>query len=57
MGAPFLVQAQEFHITASIGTSTYPHDGADMQTLTKMADIAMYRAKEQGKNKFQFYSA
>jgi len=57
MGTPFLVQAQEFHITASIGISTYPDDAADMQTLMKDADIAMYRAKEQGKNNFQFYSA
>ena len=57
MDTPFLVQAQEFHITASIGISTYPGDGADMQTLMKNADIAMYRAKEQGKNNSQFYSA
>ena len=57
MGTPFLVQAQEFHITASIGISSYPGDGADMLTLMKNADIAMYRAKEQGKNNAQFYSA
>jgi EAL domain-containing protein (putative c-di-GMP-specific phosphodiesterase class I) len=57
VGTPFLVQGQEFHITASIGISTYPDDGPDMQTLMKNADIAMYRAKEQGKNNFQFYSA
>jgi diguanylate cyclase (GGDEF)-like protein/PAS domain S-box-containing protein len=54
---PFVVQGQEFHITASIGISTYPDDGADLQTLMKNADIAMYRAKEHGKNNFQFYSA
>ena len=48
---------QEFNITASIGISVYPDEGADLQTLLKNADIAMYRAKEQGKNNFQFYSA
>jgi diguanylate cyclase (GGDEF)-like protein/PAS domain S-box-containing protein len=54
---PFIVDANEFHITASIGISTYPDDSADMQSLLKNADISMYRAKEQGKNNFQFYSA
>ena len=48
---------QEFHVTASIGISVYPDEGADLQTLLKNADIAMYRAKEQGKNNFQLYSA
>jgi len=57
MGKPFLVGGQEFHLTASIGISTCPDDGADLQTLMKNADIAMYRAKEQGKDNFQFYSA
>src|SRR6202034_1123313 len=47
---------QEFRVTASIGISTYPADGPDEQTLTKNADIAMYQAKEDGKNNFQFYS-
>ena len=54
---PFILQEQEFHITASIGISTYPDDGEDMQGLLKNADIAMYRAKERGKNNYQFYSA
>jgi diguanylate cyclase (GGDEF)-like protein len=54
---PFIAGAQEFHITASIGISTYPDDSEDMQGLLKSADIAMYRAKEQGKNNYQFYSA
>ena len=57
VAAPFVLEAQEFQITASIGISTYPDDSVDMQNLLKNADIAMYRAKEQGKNNYQFYSA
>ena len=53
---PFLLLGQELRVTASIGISTYPQDGLDEQTLTKNADIAMYQAKELGKNNFQFYS-
>lgn len=53
---PFILQGNELNVTASIGISTYPQDGLDEQTLTKNADIAMYQAKEKGKNNFQFYS-
>ncbi|HUF20263.1 MAG TPA: EAL domain-containing protein, partial [Burkholderiales bacterium] len=52
---PFIVDKQEFRITASIGISVYPDDGGDQQTLMKHADIAMYAAKEDGKNHFRFY--
>jgi diguanylate cyclase (GGDEF)-like protein/PAS domain S-box-containing protein len=53
---PFLLRGQEFVLSASIGIGTFPFDGRDMQALLKAADIAMYRAKEAGKNNFQFYS-
>ena len=53
---PFVLLGQEFRVTASIGISAYPLDGPDEQTLTKNADIAMYQAKTDGKNNFQFYS-
>jgi diguanylate cyclase (GGDEF)-like protein len=53
---PFLLRGQEFRVTASIGISIYPQDGLDEQTLKKNADIAMYHAKEEGKNNFRFFS-
>ena len=53
---PFATLGQEFHITGSIGISFYPSDGRDERSLMKHADVAMYRAKAEGKNNFQFYS-
>jgi diguanylate cyclase (GGDEF)-like protein/PAS domain S-box-containing protein len=57
LAAPFTIGGREYCITASIGVSAYPEDGTDAPTLLKNADIAMYRAKERGKNCFEFYSA
>ncbi len=54
---PIQLRGQECHVTASVGISTYPGDGRDSQTLLKNADSAMYRAKELGKNRFEFYSS
>jgi diguanylate cyclase (GGDEF)-like protein len=54
---PFVALGQDFRVTASVGISTYPKDGDDEKSLMKNADIAMYQAKEDGKNHFQFYSA
>ena len=53
----FPLEGQLIHVTASIGISTFPEDGRNEFSLMKHADIAMYRAKERGKNTFQFYSA
>jgi diguanylate cyclase (GGDEF)-like protein len=53
---PFNLRGKEFRVTASIGISLFSRDGQDEQTLKKNADIAMYQAKQQGKNTFQFYS-
>ncbi len=56
LARPFVLLGQEFRVTGSVGIATHPQDGADEQTLTKNADIAMYKAKEMGKNNYQFYS-
>ena len=52
---PLVIDGQELSITCSLGASFYPQDGADGETLLKNADAAMYRAKELGRNTFQFY--
>lgn len=54
---PLQIFGQEVRVTASVGISTFPGDGEDEQMLMKNADIAMYQAKEEGKNNFQFYTA
>lgn len=54
---PYRLAGQDFSVTASVGISAYPDDGRDEETLTKHADIAMYKAKQEGKNTFQLYSA
>jgi diguanylate cyclase (GGDEF)-like protein/PAS domain S-box-containing protein len=53
---PLTLGQQEFHLSASIGISAFPDDGSDPRMLQKHADIAMYRAKERGRNCWHFYS-
>ncbi|MCM3693733.1 sensor domain-containing protein [Neobacillus niacini] len=53
---PFEVNSEEFYVTTSIGISIYPMDGRNEESLIKNADTAMYQAKENGKNNYQFYS-
>jgi diguanylate cyclase (GGDEF)-like protein/PAS domain S-box-containing protein len=53
---PIVLLGEECRVTASIGISIYPRDGEDEQALMKNADMAMYVAKEEGKNNYQFYS-
>jgi diguanylate cyclase (GGDEF)-like protein/PAS domain S-box-containing protein len=53
---PMFIREQECRVTASIGICMFPADATDEQSLMKNADIAMYRAKEMGKNTYQFHS-
>ena len=52
---PFNLECHELYITSSIGIALCPCDGEDVQTLLRNADAALYRAKEQGRNNYQFY--
>lgn len=53
---PLIINGHELYVTTSVGISLYPADTADLDELVKHADIALYQAKEMGKNTFQFYS-
>ncbi len=52
-----MIDSHDLRITASIGISLYPKDATDHHDLLKYADSAMYKAKERGRNNFQFYSS
>ena len=54
---PWMANDLEFRITCSIGITLCPDDGRDMETLLKNADSAMYKAKELGRNNFQYFAA
>jgi diguanylate cyclase (GGDEF)-like protein/PAS domain S-box-containing protein len=54
---PFVIEKEELLVTASIGISVWPDDGEDAEALLKNADIAMYQAKGQGGNKYQFHNS
>ncbi|MCC7210989.1 MAG: EAL domain-containing protein [Candidatus Brocadia sp.] len=54
---PWTINGHELYVTASLGIVLYPNDGKDAETLLKNADAAMYHAKEQGKNNYQFYTS
>jgi diguanylate cyclase (GGDEF)-like protein/PAS domain S-box-containing protein len=53
---PMLISGQDCRVTASVGISIYPEDAQDEESLLNNADLAMYLAKEEGKNNFRFFS-
>jgi diguanylate cyclase (GGDEF)-like protein/PAS domain S-box-containing protein len=53
---PYAIDQHELSVTHSIGISIYPNDGANIEDLLRKADAAMYRAKDLGRNNFQFYA-
>jgi diguanylate cyclase (GGDEF)-like protein/PAS domain S-box-containing protein len=53
---PYVIDAHELHISMSAGISVYPDDAKDAEAMSKNADSAMYHAKEQGRNNFQFFT-
>jgi diguanylate cyclase (GGDEF)-like protein/PAS domain S-box-containing protein len=57
LSEPHHIDEHDIHITASIGIVTYPDDGADTETLLKNADFAMYQAKDNGRNNYQFFES
>jgi len=56
LAQPFLLDGHEVAISASVGIAVYPEDGRDFDGLLKRADVAMYHAKEAGRNAFRYYT-
>jgi diguanylate cyclase (GGDEF)-like protein len=54
---PLQIGAQKLQVTCSMGVSTYPENGTDIDTLLMNADAAMYSAKDMGRNNYQFYAS
>ncbi len=53
---PYMIRNQEVFVTASVGIAIYPADGSVLETIVKNADAAMFHAKRQGRNNYQFYT-
>ncbi|HHT9130632.1 MAG TPA: putative bifunctional diguanylate cyclase/phosphodiesterase, partial [Candidatus Brocadiaceae bacterium] len=54
---PWVTNGHELYVTVSVGISLYPNDGEDADTLLKNADMAMYHAKEHGRNNYHFFNS
>ncbi|WP_169920110.1 putative bifunctional diguanylate cyclase/phosphodiesterase [Tamilnaduibacter salinus] len=53
---PFTVHGEDYAVTATMGVAVYPQSGLDADTLMRNADVALYRAKEKGRDLYQFYT-
>lgn len=56
LAEPFVIREQEMLVTASVGVAAYPADGADAESVLAAADAAMYRAKQSGRNRYEFFT-
>lgn len=56
IGKPYILELERVHTSASLGVTLYPDDAKDVKSLLKNADQAMYGAKDQGKNSYQYYT-
>ena len=56
LAMPFEIENQEVYVGASVGITVYPNDGEDPETLLTASDVAMYHAKQLGRNQFQYYT-
>jgi len=56
LSAPYTIDSQNFYLTTSIGISYYPDNGDSAELLIRNADAAVYRAKDEGRNRVSFYS-
>ncbi|MFH1035880.1 MAG: EAL domain-containing protein [Pseudomonadota bacterium] len=56
LAEPFMIDRHELFVSVSVGITLFPHDGEDTETLIKNADMAMYRAKDEGKRGLHLYS-
>jgi len=57
VAGPHMIDGDDLHVTTSIGVSVYPDDGLDAETLIKNADTAMFQAKENGRQNYQFFES
>ena len=57
MAQSIRIDGHTLYVSCSIGISLYPQDDTDINNLLKYADTAMYKAKDEGRNNYQFYSS
>ena len=57
MAQPYHIDSFELTVTGSVGVALYPNDGTDFEVLSQKADTAMYRAKQEGRNNYRFFTA